>query len=389
MSDLDWHLKVIGDGPLREEILALFAEHPSFADHLGWRNARRIRLPMNCAHADLYCWPGCGEAYGLAYLEAQAAGIPVVAQEIAGVPEVVRNGETGMLTAGRRYRRLCRCDQAFGGGSPKAPYSLVTAGATLRIRRAHAGDCRATPRCLTERICSSPCKLTGRFSLRNSAFGLRLVSHRVYGFAMMMPLLRQRLWIVCFRCAIATRCRSSLAVIPEPTGEELARHLRDTDLVSVAVHGWRHANHASANEKKQELGKQRPAYARSSRNWHADYPSSQHFMAIDCCPCLVPPWNRIDANLVSAVSGAGFRAISAFADKLIELQTTDLAVINTHLDIMDWSTRRGGDHGELALRSSWTHSESREKLAAILSESSPITSCMTTLHGISSISCLK
>ncbi|MCY1251314.1 D-inositol-3-phosphate glycosyltransferase [compost metagenome] len=43
-------------------------------------------------------WPGCGEAYGLAYLEAQAAGLPVVAQRTAGVPEVVRDGETGLLT---------------------------------------------------------------------------------------------------------------------------------------------------------------------------------------------------------------------------------------------------------------------------------------------------
>ncbi|WP_292152755.1 glycosyltransferase, partial [Mesorhizobium sp.] len=46
----------------------------------------------------IYVWPGCGEAYGVAYLEAQAAGLPVVAQDIAGVPEVVRDGQTGFLT---------------------------------------------------------------------------------------------------------------------------------------------------------------------------------------------------------------------------------------------------------------------------------------------------
>ncbi|HEY0275149.1 MAG TPA: glycosyltransferase, partial [Paenirhodobacter sp.] len=47
----------------------------------------------------VYVWPGCGEAYGLAYLEAQAAGLPVVAWATAGVPEVVRDGETGLLVA--------------------------------------------------------------------------------------------------------------------------------------------------------------------------------------------------------------------------------------------------------------------------------------------------
>src|SRR6187455_2517934 len=43
-----------------------------------------------------------------------------------------------------------------------------------------------------------------------------------------------------------------LAVIPEPTGEELADHLHDNTLVSIAVHGWRHLNYAPADEKKQE-----------------------------------------------------------------------------------------------------------------------------------------
>jgi glycosyltransferase involved in cell wall biosynthesis len=48
--------------------------------------------------ADLFVWPGTGEAYGIAYLEAQAAGLPVVAQATGGVPAVVRHGVTGLLT---------------------------------------------------------------------------------------------------------------------------------------------------------------------------------------------------------------------------------------------------------------------------------------------------
>ncbi|NKF15434.1 glycosyltransferase, partial [Rhizobium phaseoli] len=45
-------------------------------------------------------WPGCGVDYGLAYLEAQAAGLPVVAKQTAGVPAVVEPEETGLLTPG-------------------------------------------------------------------------------------------------------------------------------------------------------------------------------------------------------------------------------------------------------------------------------------------------
>ena len=51
----------------------------------------------NCC-CDLYTWPGVGEAYGMAYLEAQASGLPVVAGNERGIPDVVLDGDTGLLT---------------------------------------------------------------------------------------------------------------------------------------------------------------------------------------------------------------------------------------------------------------------------------------------------
>lgn len=93
-----WHLTIIGDGPCRGEVEALFAPHPpASVSFLGECGPERVAREL--AHASIYAWPGCGEAYGLAYLEAQAAGLPVVAFETAGVPEVVVNGKTGLLTA--------------------------------------------------------------------------------------------------------------------------------------------------------------------------------------------------------------------------------------------------------------------------------------------------
>ena len=138
-----------------------------------------------------------------------------------------------------------------------------------------------------------------------------------------------------------------LAVIPEPTGEELARRLDDIDLASVAVHGWRHVNHAAADEKKQELGTHRPLVdivdelSRGLSKLSALHGGKSLAM-------LVPPWNRMDPSLMSPLSRAGFRAVSSFADALVNHETPDLAVINTQLDIIDWSQRRGADPAELA-----------------------------------------
>ena len=97
IRDQDWTLTVIGDGPMRGEVRSLFSAFGE--DRIVWRGERSTaEIAQELATAGLYVWPGCNEAYGLAYLEAQAAGLPVVAQATAGVPEVVMAGMTGLLT---------------------------------------------------------------------------------------------------------------------------------------------------------------------------------------------------------------------------------------------------------------------------------------------------
>ncbi|MGF6176367.1 glycosyltransferase family 4 protein [Ensifer sp. 4252] len=97
VADRPWTLTVVGDGPCRQDVHDAFAALP--ADRLLWLGEKDASdIPGILGESALYLWPGCGEAYGLAYLEAQAAGLPVVAQRTAGVPEVVRDGETGLLT---------------------------------------------------------------------------------------------------------------------------------------------------------------------------------------------------------------------------------------------------------------------------------------------------
>lgn len=96
LKDRPWRALLVGDGPARAEVEAMmepFGERVVFAGIVP-----HVELPATYASADLYLWPAINEAYGMAFLEAQAAGLPVVAGRTGGVPAVVADGITGVLT---------------------------------------------------------------------------------------------------------------------------------------------------------------------------------------------------------------------------------------------------------------------------------------------------
>lgn len=69
------------------------------ADRVRFLGQREVEeLPPIYAASDVYVWPAIREAYGMAVVEAQAAGLAVVAGNAGGVAEIVRDGETGLLT---------------------------------------------------------------------------------------------------------------------------------------------------------------------------------------------------------------------------------------------------------------------------------------------------
>ncbi|HZO00556.1 MAG TPA: glycosyltransferase family 4 protein [Burkholderiales bacterium] len=96
LGDLPWRLLIAGDGAARGEVESAFhAAVPGRACYLGTLGARALAEVY--AAGDLYVWPAVNEAYGMALLEAQAAGLPVVSRATRGVPDVVRDGRTGLL----------------------------------------------------------------------------------------------------------------------------------------------------------------------------------------------------------------------------------------------------------------------------------------------------
>lgn len=96
LKDRSWRVVLVGDGPARREVEAAMAPLGARVHFAG--AIPRDDLPKVYAAADLYLWPAINEAYGMAFLEAQAAGLPVVAGRTGGVPAVVAHEVTGLLT---------------------------------------------------------------------------------------------------------------------------------------------------------------------------------------------------------------------------------------------------------------------------------------------------
>lgn len=109
--DTDWQLLLVGDGPERaavEQAFAFAADRVCFAGQLEGGE-----LPGLYAACDLYVWPAINEAYGMALLEAQAAGLPVLSVNTRGVPDIVRHDETGWLTANDKPTTLAAALQSL------------------------------------------------------------------------------------------------------------------------------------------------------------------------------------------------------------------------------------------------------------------------------------
>ncbi len=80
-------LRLAGDGPLRHELPA--------GSLLG--GVAQDQLPDLYAWADVFALPSYAEGLPVVLMEALATGLPVVTTPVAGIPELVVDGETGLL----------------------------------------------------------------------------------------------------------------------------------------------------------------------------------------------------------------------------------------------------------------------------------------------------
>lgn len=92
IEDLDWTLDLFGDGPDRERLRALTPRSP----RIRWRGASPG--PDHAfAEVDVLCVPSRAEAFPLVIVEAMARGLPVIASAVGSVPDLLDNGNAGVL----------------------------------------------------------------------------------------------------------------------------------------------------------------------------------------------------------------------------------------------------------------------------------------------------
>jgi glycosyltransferase involved in cell wall biosynthesis len=95
LRDRPWRLLIAGDGEAEPQVRAAMAALGERVRFLGRKT--EAELPALYASCDIFLWPAIKEAIGMVFIEAQAAGLPVVGAHNLGVPDVVDDGVTGFL----------------------------------------------------------------------------------------------------------------------------------------------------------------------------------------------------------------------------------------------------------------------------------------------------
>lgn len=146
LDDADWRLTVGGDGAAEAEVRAMYAP---FGDRVSFAGRLDARPDLHALYveADLLAWPGVNEAFGMVYLEAQAMGRAVVAEDRPGLRDVVAPagrlvppGDAAAFAAALRAFAQDRAALAAAGAAARA-HMLAHHGieaAAARIRAALA-----------------------------------------------------------------------------------------------------------------------------------------------------------------------------------------------------------------------------------------------------------
>lgn len=132
----DLQLTLVGDGELRGQIESLVSAH-DLARHIrlaGWLDEAGVRAELAGAHALVL--PSFAEGLPMVVMEAMAAARPVIATSIAGVPELVRPGETGWLVPAGDAEGLAGAMVSLAA-TPRATLAAMGTAGRARVLARH------------------------------------------------------------------------------------------------------------------------------------------------------------------------------------------------------------------------------------------------------------
>lgn len=98
------HLLLVGDGKLRDALKKQCADFHDRIHFLGTK--QQDELKQIAAAADIFCRPAHSEGQGIAFLEALCMGLPIVATNVGGIPEIIQHNVHGILVEPRRVEQL-------------------------------------------------------------------------------------------------------------------------------------------------------------------------------------------------------------------------------------------------------------------------------------------
>lgn len=121
---------IVGDGPEHDRI-------ESLATELGIRDNVIMtgfseEIPEMLAAMDIYLQPSTEEGLSLTILEAAAAGVPVVSTRVGGTPEIIADGENGVLIEVGDHEALAGVLERFV--EDRGPFDEMAVKARKRIK---------------------------------------------------------------------------------------------------------------------------------------------------------------------------------------------------------------------------------------------------------------
>lgn len=92
-----YKLLIVGSGPL-EASLKSRVESEELGNRITFVDeVSHEKLPQYLWASDILCRPSLSEGFGISFIEAMAAGLPVIATPVGGIPDLLRDKETGLF----------------------------------------------------------------------------------------------------------------------------------------------------------------------------------------------------------------------------------------------------------------------------------------------------